>query len=343
MGLNFATDLDEWHRWQQRRHVLRHAKHRLVRPTASGESHATVVHGSADADIVVLVDAVHASMANAVLAPRALLPAERVITVWGPDVTPDTTAGRRVPLNELPDAIRAGTTLLGCGEYTPIGAPAWRWARAKGVATFVAQHGALTPHAPPLPRDSTLLAWSGRDGDFWRSGRSDVRVVEVGSQLLWAAAESGAAGPGMGDNAPLTYLGQGHAAELRRARTVEAAMRFCRRNGATYRPHPSERDRLSLFVLDAFRWSGVDLDQSATRLADLKGPVVSIFSTGVLEASARGREAWVEFPRPPAWLGEFWERYGMHRFGDVPTPPPERPAAEPAMTIARIVERATSG
>ena len=50
-------------------------------------------------------------------------------------------------------------------------------------------------------------------------------------------------------------------------------------------------------------------------LVDLPNPVVSIFSTGILEAAARGRDAWVDFPHPPLWLEEFWERYGMHRFG----------------------------
>jgi hypothetical protein len=99
---------------------------------------------------------------------------------------------------------------------------------------------------------------------------------------------------------------------------------------------------VSLLLLDAFERSGIDVDRSPTRLADVDGPIVSIFSTGVLEASARGRKAWVEFPRPPAWLGEFWERYGMHRYGDTPTPPPAHPEREPARTIAEIIERAAS-
>ncbi len=43
-------------------------------------------------------------------------------------------------------------------------------------------------------------------------------------------------------------------------------------------------------------------------------------------------------PRPPAWLGEFWERYGMRRFGHEPTPAPVRPAVEPAERIAAILE-----
>ena len=51
------------------------------------------------------------------------------------------------------------------------------------------QHGALTPYAPPLPDDCTVLAWSEADGEFWRSGRDDVRIETVGSQLLWEAGD----------------------------------------------------------------------------------------------------------------------------------------------------------
>jgi hypothetical protein len=65
--------------------------------------------------------------------------------------------------------------------------------------------------------------------------------------------------------------------------------------------------------------------------------VVSVFSTGVLEAAARGMPAWVEFPKPPSWLQEFWERYGMSRYGAEPTPAPSRPAVEPASAIARVL------
>ena len=58
----------------------------------------------------------------------------------------------------------------------------------------------------------------------------------------------------------------------------------------------------------------------------------------VIEAAAQGRDAWVDFPRPPAWLGEFWERYGMHRSGTTPTPPPPRPAREPARLVAEVLQ-----
>lgn len=343
MGLTIASDLDEWHRWQERRHLARRVKHRLVRRRSPGEPRATVVHGSPDADIAVLVDATHASMANAVLAPLQWIPPERVITVLGPGVRLDVPGSAQVVgVGDVGAHLRSARTLLGCGEYTGIGAAAWAWARNTGADAFVAQHGALTPHAPPLPRDSTLLTWSEADGEFWRSGRSDVHHLEVGSQLLWAAGNSPAGAPATGAGGPITYLGQGHAAEIPRARMVEAALRFCRAHDATYRPHPSEKDKLSLVAHAGLRRAGVRFDASGAPIATWGRPVVSVFSTGVLEMASRGVDAWVDFPRPPAWLDEFWERYGMSRFGGPPTPAPERATVEPAREIARILLESAS-
>lgn len=343
MGLRIASDLGEWHRWQQRRHLARHVKHRLVRPNGSGEPRATVVHGSPDADIVVLVDATHASMAHAVLAPLRWIPPERVVTVLGPGVRLDVPGSARVVrVGDVGTYLGSARTLLGCGEYTGIGAAAWGWARTARADTFVSQHGALTPHAPPLPRDATLLTWSAADGEFWRSGRSDVRHLEVGSQLLWAAGQARDAARPTGGGGPITYLGQGHAAEISRARMIEAALRFCRAHDATYRPHPSERDKLSLLAHAGLRRASIRFDTSGAPLATWEHPVVSVFSTGVLEMASRGVDAWVDFPRPPAWLGEFWERYGMSRFGGVPTPAPARPSVEPAQQIARILMEAAA-
>lgn len=341
MGLRIATDLDEWHRWQQRQHAVRRLRHGLGRRDAV-EPQATVIRGSRDADIVVLVDATHPSMANAVVAPLRLIPPERVITVLGPGVQLDVTGSALcVGVDELGSHLGSARVLLGCGEYTGIGQAAWRWARDAGAATYVSQHGALTPHAPPLPRSSTLLAWSTADGDFWRSGRSDVRTLEVGSQLLWAAADrrrpTRAETP---TESSLTYLGQGHAAEIPRRRSIEGALLFCRKHGATYRPHPSERDRLSMMMLHAYQRAGISISEGTEPLAQLDNPVVSAFSTGVLEVAAQGRPAWVDFPRPPAWLGEFWERYAMSRFGGEPTPAPARPDVEPAQRIATTLMEA---
>ncbi len=227
--------------------------------------------------------------------------------------------------------------VMGDGHFLQHGHDVWSEAVARRIPYFVSQHGALTPYAPPLPPGTTHLSWTERDGDFWRSGRHDVTVEVIGSQLLWEAEK---AAPSASTHRPgrtsLTYLGQGHAAEIPRRRLVEAAVRFCRANDATYRPHPQERDRLSRLVHGAYLRVGMTVDGSVP-LSQLPGAVVSVFSTGVLEAAAQGRDAWVDLPRPPAWLDEFWERYGMSRFGRAPTSPLPPPDGEPARRIAEIL------
>ena len=66
--------------------------------------------------------------------------------------------------------------------------------------------------------------------------------------------------------------------------------------------------------------------------------MVSVFSTGILEAAARGVPAWAAYDRPPAWLAEFWERYAMSRYGSDPTPAPAPPEREPAAAVAAAIE-----
>jgi hypothetical protein len=337
-GLRFSVDIDGWHHWQERRSLLRRVRNRLGPAARAGSELFGVVRGGPDADICVVVDATHASVAAALLEPLAKLPRERTVLVLAPGLSLglDHPAVPTSP-EQLASALRGVTTVLGSGHYTSAGAAVW--AVLPGARTFVSQHGALTPFAPPLPDRTTVLAWTQADGDFWRSGRDEIGVESVGSQLLWQAGLD-SAGPTRASRGGLTYLGQGHAAEIPRARMVGAALHFCREHGATYRPHPSERDRLSLMTLGAYQRAGITVSTGAGPLSGVIDPIVSVFSTGVLEAAARGRDAWVDFPRPPSWLGEFWERYGMSRFGTAPTPAPARPEVEPARRIAEIVMKA---
>ena len=79
---------------------------------------------------------------------------------------------------------------------------------------------------------------------------------------------------------------------------------------------------------------GIEVDRSGVPLFQTHSPVVSAFSTGVLEAAARGVPAWVSYPAPPAWLGEFWERYRMRPWGGPPTPIADVPATEPGRAVA---------
>lgn len=350
-GLRHPGDLVAWRRWHASRHpvrsVARVARARLRPPTGTLVDVLTPPGGG---DLLVAVEATHASVDRAVVAPLRHLPADRTSIVcpvgWRPPAAYAAHDRRTVALDRLPALVEAGPTLgavLAAGHYTEIGAAAFDLAERRDAPFLVSQHGALTPFAPPLPRAAHLLAWTEADADFWTPERQDVRVTITGSQLLWEAGiDRSTTSNGPLSDGPLTYLGQGHAAEIPRAQLVHAALTTCRDHDAVYRPHPSERDAASRLVLAAYSRAGIVVDTDNRALVEVESPVVSVFSTGVLEAAARGRQAWVDFPRPPAWLAEFWERYAMSRLGHEPTPAPARPAMEPALRVARTLVEAAS-
>ena len=72
---------------------------------------------------------------------------------------------------------------------------------------------------------------------------------------------------------------------------------------------------------------------------ETRSPVVSVFSTGVLEAAARGLAAWVHTPGAPDWLSALHARYSMSPWGASPTPPPPATGQEPARTVALALTR----
>lgn len=233
--------------------------------------------------------------------------------------------------------------VVSIGQHLGLGALAHDLARHRGIPEHVIQHGALTPFAPPLPHEATLLAWSDADGEFWRSGRTDVTVRAVGSQLLWQAAhDAGAPSAAAADPAVArpVFLGQMHGAELPRRLSAGTAYRFCRAHDALYRPHPAETDVLSRTVHAAMRRAGIELAPVDVPLRDLAAPVVGIFSTGLLEAAARGLPAWAWGPAAPGWVHEMWRRYDLRPFGGAPTPAPAVVDGEPAAHAARILEDA---
>jgi hypothetical protein len=172
------------------------------------------------------------------------------------------------------------------------------------------------------------------------SGRDDVLSATVGSQLLWAAGGERVALTADDDGARPLYLGQLHGAELPRRAKARAAEAFCRAYGAEYRPHPAEADVASRLQHRLWERAGIGIDRESKPFGDLRRPVVSVFSTGVLEAAARGLPAWVSYPCPPRWLEEFWERYSMSRWRRRPTLAPPRPEREPAAAVADHVARA---
>lgn len=289
--------------------------------------------------MLVVLDSVKATSARALIEPIHHLGAATVAVIAPASVSHLMPDGDWF---EEQDSLQGATTdlptedgvVLSTGHYLPVGGTAYDVSQ-KDSRFVTVQHGLLTPQAPPLAEGTTLLAFSDADADFWRSGRDDVTTHTVGSQLLWDAS--------LGDSiavdatAPPVFLGQLHGAELPRAAMERSAEAFCLAHHAAYRPHPSETDRQSRRTHARFERLGIEIDRSGVPLTELGRPVVSAFSTGVLEAAAHGIPAWVHFSGAPAWLREFWDRYGLAPWGEAPTAPPRHLSVEPARAVADLV------
>lgn len=337
MGLSHPADLAAWHRWQQSRSPLR-----MVRNAIRKQAEPALclsVRGE-DPRILVALDSTKPTSVASYMRPLAFLP-DNDLAVLSPADVSGVLPGegwqtQMVRDGAMPETVRHIRAVLAAGNYLPVSAAAYHWSKLLGARFMVVQHGLMTPHAPPLPIDGHLLAFNTADGAFWSSGRQDVTFDVVGSQLLWEAAERPAAP--LQENGRPVFLGQLHGAELPRMGLARAATNFCTSAGATYRPHPSETDQLSRLQHAWWERRGIHIDRSGSPLAEVSAPIVSAFSTGVLEAAARGIPSWVSYPRPPRWLEEFWERYGMSNWGSEPTPAPVQGEQEPAAVIARILQ-----
>ncbi|MCV7526742.1 hypothetical protein M3D91_004170 [Micrococcus luteus] len=163
--------------------------------------------------------------------------------------------------------------------------------------------------------------------------------MAVGSALLEAARQEAVAAPvAASAEGPGVFLGQLHGAELPRRDVARAAEEYIRATGAVYRPHPAERDRLSRAQHARWEAAGITVDRSGEPLTRTAGPVAAVFSTGILEAAQAGRPAGGVHPDPPAWLVQFWDRYGIARWRPgvetAPTPPLVAPTPDPAAAIA---------
>lgn len=340
MGLRFPLDLAAWQRWHHRRNRLRWAKDLVRRP----ESPELVLSVRGDRPTVLFaLDAttptalasvteplIHlGELAAAVLAPADVsnrLPGDWSVHHLGTRTTP-------------PRGLQDVRVILSAGHFLPAGSRAFAWAQAVGADYVVVQHGLLTPFAPPLPPRSTLLAFSAADADFWIGSRPDVAATVVGSQLLWHA---GGRRVEPADGAAPLFLGQLHGAELPRRISARTAEDFCRRTGATYRPHPAETDIRSRLQHRLWQRKGIDIQHGGPLLAAGR-PVVAVFSTGVLEAAAAGLPAWVTCVDPPRWVREFWDRYQLSPWGGEPTPKPSVPPVEPALSVAQRVREIVGG
>ena len=357
--LKYPLDLDAWQAWQRRQKKLKWAKYKLNSLLASARSRTVAeepVHGllytrGTKPQVLIVMDSFSPTNRNAILEPLKHLDAVDV-ALWVPEDASEYLDGQyaserysrkdwseqEISGDELMRLLPDIRIVLSAAQFLGRGAAAYEYARAIGAEYWMVQHGLLVPQAPPLPVGCTLLAFSEADAEFWASGRRDVTTHAVGSQLLYLAAQkaAGAEVQKQNDLEPI-FLGQMHGAELPRASFAYASHSFLKKFGGTYRPHPSEKDKLSVLTHKLWEKEGIRIDRSGTPLNEVPNPVVSIFSTGVLEAAIRGIPAWVYHPAPPAWLVEFWDRYGMNQWGQEPTPAPVQPKKEPAQRIAELM------
>lgn len=347
MGLKFPEDLAAWKAWEQKQNLLRYAKNKFNKSSQRQEVAAFVLlvsRQAEQAEVLVALEATTPTQIAALLAPAVeleklgyshlvLAPAASQEFLEGQGYTALATftadEENRAELSSIKQVIAAG-------NYLAVGAWAYQQAQKHHWDFNVVQHGLNTPFVPPLPKNSILFSFSEKDSEFWISGRRDVTAYAVGSQLFYEAAQQ----PRVSSadiGSQVTFLGQMHGAELPRLSFAKSSYKFCKNHGASYRPHPSERDKISTMTHKLWVKQGISLDTSGTPLNQSNSPVVSIFSTGVLEAAIRGVPAWVYHSNPPAWLKEFWERYGMNQWGSAPTPAPAQPDIEPALAIAKNI------
>ena len=230
------------------------------------------------------------------------------------------------------------TAVITGGWAAPVGRRVHDWARRAGIPGAVLQHGTVTPFAPPLPPETTLLAWSQADAEFQRAARADVDTRVVGSQRLWQAdRDARTAAPREPVDRPV-FLGELRRLDLPDRLAARAALRCVRSEGALYRPGPLEIDRPSRLTHALMRRRGVEFQDPPLPVAEQSGPVVAVLSADILEAAVRGLPAHVYGPGMPSWVYEYWERYGMRRLGRGDTPAPPVAADEPARLIAQILD-----
>lgn len=336
--------LAEWRRWQRRQLPI--AKRVLSRLRRSApESLALALSGPQPA-VLGALDAWTPSQLAAVLEPLRLIAERTTVAIILPSSAVDglpVDLRRRVvqvPDGDVPsDVLKELQAVLSIGHHLSCGRVADRIAGAQGIPHHIVQHGVLTPMSPPLPSGAHLFAWTDADGAYHRERLSgDVTWTAVGSQLLWNAARQDAVPTGKAG--PPLFLGQLHGAELSRSVTVRTVERLAAAGPVIYRPHPAETDLLSRIQHRRWAKRGIQLDTSGVPLIALRGDVIGIFSTGLLEAAAAGRRVWVACVDPPEWVEQLWGRYELARWGaDGPTVQPERPAVEPAERIAALALR----
>jgi hypothetical protein len=356
MAVIHPRSLERWEEWRNSRRpaaAVRTALSGRLRRRPAEPAPPPVLHsrsGDGDRRILLGVDAAEEtadfaagrdSLGEALLAVLPYLTSPVDVLAPGDQRVPalEGPEWERRPLAETGALDELGITAVITGGWAaPVGRRVHDWARRAGIPGAVLQHGTVTPFAPPLPPETTLLAWSQADAEFQRAGRADVDTRVVGSQRLWQAdRDARSAAPRAPVDRPV-FLGELRRLDLPDRLAARAALRCVRSEGALYRPGPLEIDRPSRLTHALMRRRGAEFQEPPLPVAEQAGPVVAVLSADILEAAVRGLPAHVYGPGMPSWVYEYWERYGMRRLGRGDTPAPPIAADEPARLIAQILE-----
>jgi len=334
VGLIF-TELTEWRRWQDSRRRLQVLKGRLTsrdRSSLSPRPGMRFWTRGRDANLLVACDSSSPTNYHSLLTPLnaeielpALIAAPRGIELGLPEGE----------WREVDDpSLRSVSTVATIGAHLTVGAWAHAEATRRGWREVVVQHGLLTPYSPPPPHGVVWLAWSEQDAEFIATNRPDLRTHVTGSAMLHSVKSN----PAHHVSRFVTpiFLGQLHGAELSRWSMARSVTAFWRQTGAIYRPHPREEDRVSRAHHALWRRMGMEFDFSRS-VGDVPRPVVSAFSTGIMEAAAHGIPAWVYHLAPPPWLEEVWSRYDMRAWGEPPTSSPDL-AGAPSTILGMMLD-----
>ncbi len=343
VGLLHPDDLSAWRRARGSRPAL--GRFAVGLRELTHDPRFELFIGGSKPKLLVALESTTVADRTAVLAPLKHVDMTKVAILApvgaGPSLPQHPWITKILFPEELPRYFDSMNAVLATSHHTDVGASAYDFSQSLKCPFYVVQSTLISPYSAPLPPNATLLSWSEGDIAFWREGSAEAKRATntvVGSQLLWTAAQNPI--EEVNKAAATTYLGQLHEAALGSKSMAKAAEDFCMTHDAVYRPHPSEHDRRTRSVHERFVRLGISLDQSQTPIRTFDGPVVSAYSTGVLEAAARGLPAWVTFPDAPTWLHELWDRYGLVRYGEAtPTPSPTILNFEPAYAIGITIDR----
>lgn len=286
--------------------------------------------------LVVLEDLDDRSM-GALLAPLPYLRGTVHCLVVGAQSVPTELASLpRSPVQGLEDLLEA----TGAGAVLTAGGVG-SWTRGlheeaigRGVTTFVLQTGQVTPFSPPLPENTTVVAWTDADAALLRSGRHDVDTMAIGSQRLWELSHDPVAELQDGPPVLLARLADDL---LPRHLTTRAAASALRHGRLRLRPDVADTDPISRASYELWRRRGAELVEPR---ADLRAvPLVGVRQEELLEAAVRGVPVRVHAPGAPAWLQDLWDRTGMRRSGGPgPSRPSPQPSEEPATVLAETLD-----